>query len=60
MSKASERLMRAAKEALAYAEGTVDRSQYRVFIPDIVDVKELRRALHMTQDEFARRFGVSS
>jgi putative transcriptional regulator len=60
MSKASERLMRAAKEALAYAEGTVDRSQYRVFIPDTVDVKELRRALHMTQDDFARRFGVSS
>jgi putative transcriptional regulator len=58
MSKAGERLLRAAKEAVAYAEGTVDKSQYRVFIPDNIDVKELRRGLHMTQDDFARHFGV--
>ncbi|MBV8851567.1 MAG: transcriptional regulator [Methylobacteriaceae bacterium] len=58
MSKAGERLLRAAKEALAYAEGRVDKNQYRVFIPDNIDVKELRRRLHMMQDDFARHFGI--
>jgi putative transcriptional regulator len=60
MSKAGERLLRAAKEAVAYAEDTVDKTRYRVFIPDNMDVKGLRRSLHMTQEDLRGALGSSS
>jgi putative transcriptional regulator len=59
MSKAGERILRSARQALAYAEGRADPSQFRVHVPDHVDVRAVRRKVGMSQDEFARHFGVS-
>lgn len=47
------------EQALAYAEGTADITNYRVHIPKSVDVKAIRTRLDMTQEEFARHFGFS-
>jgi putative transcriptional regulator len=59
MSKAGERIIRSARQALAFAEGKADRSKYRVHVPDEIDVRAIRRKVRMTQDDFARHFGVS-
>lgn len=59
MSKAGKLLIESAKQALAFAEGTVQPSEYRVTIPDEIDVKAIREALDMSQSEFAEHFGFS-
>jgi putative transcriptional regulator len=59
MSKAGERIIRSARQALAFAEGKADRSKYRVHVPYEIDVRAIRRKVRMTQDDFARHFGVS-
>jgi putative transcriptional regulator len=46
-------------EALAFANGTADESQYVVHIPAEIDVRAIRDRLGMTQQEFAIRFGFS-
>jgi putative transcriptional regulator len=47
------------EQAVAYAGGTADASQFRVHIPEAVDVKAIRTKLDMTQETFAERFGFS-
>lgn len=59
MSKAGHRIIRSAKQALAFAEGRADLSKYRVHVPDDIDVRAIRRKVGMTQETFARHFGVS-
>ena len=59
MSKAGQRLIESAKQALAFAEGTADSGEYRVTIPDEINVKRIREALDMSQAEFAEHFGFS-
>lgn len=59
MSKAGERIIRSARQALAFAEGRADASQFRVHLPDDINVRVIRKKIGMTQDEFARHFGVS-
>jgi putative transcriptional regulator len=60
MSKTvSESILRGARQALAFADGTADYSKYRVHIPREIDVKRIRAKLGMTQAEFAREFGFS-
>ncbi len=59
MSKAGQRIIRSARQALAIAEGKIDKTKYRVRIPDTIDVRTVRRKVGMTQDDFARHFGVS-
>lgn len=60
MSKAvANSIKRGLEQALAYAEGTADLSQYRVHIPREIDVKAIRTKLKMTQQEFAATFGFS-
>lgn len=59
MSKAGERIIRSARQALAFAEGKADKSKYRVRVPDEINVRAIRRKVGMTQDDFARHFGVS-
>jgi putative transcriptional regulator len=58
-SKVADSIRRGLEEALAYAEGTADASQYGVHIPEGIDVKAIRAKLNMTQEEFAGRFGFS-
>ena len=59
MTKAGSRILKSARQALAYAEGQAEPSDYRVHVPDDLDVKAIRRKIGMSQEEFARHFGVS-
>ena len=55
----AESILRGARQALAFVEGTADLSQYRVHIPKEIDVRAIRAKLKMTQEDFARQFGFS-
>lgn len=58
--KAFDTIMAGIEDAVAYAKG--DRSRgtaHRVRVP-AVDVRAVRRKLGMSQDRFARSFGVSA
>ena len=57
--KVAERLERSLNQALAYAKGTADVSQYRVHVPGEIDVRAIRLKLGMTQERFAQEFGFS-
>ena len=60
MSKAvADRIKRGLEQALAFANGTADVSQYRVHVPQEIDVRAIRAKLKMTQEDFARQFGFS-
>lgn len=58
MSKIGTRLIRAAKEARAFARGETTDG-FVVHVPDDVDVKALRKKLKCSQSEFSRRFGLA-
>src|SRR5947208_13531891 len=60
MTPLGKRLISAAKEARAIARGTATPSTYNVHVPPAIDVKQLRRRLGMSQDEFAGRFGFKA
>jgi putative transcriptional regulator len=57
MSTFGKSLIRSAKEAVAIARGEADPATYKVYVPTDLDVKAIRQALHMTQSEFANRYG---
>jgi putative transcriptional regulator len=59
MSEAGKRLIESAQQALDFVEGKADVSQYRVHIPDEIDVKQIRESLSMSQAQFAEYFGFS-
>jgi putative transcriptional regulator len=59
MSEAGKRLIESAGQALDFARGEADVDTYRVHIPEEIDVKSIRRALGMSQTEFATYFGFS-
>ena len=59
MTKAGQRLIQAAKEALAIARGEADPSTYRVHLPSEIDVKAIRKRKRMTQTEFAARYQLN-
>ena len=58
MTKAFDKIMAGAEDALAYAKG--DTSRGRTHIVEVVDVKAVRKKLGMTQNEFAETFHVSA
>ena len=58
MSKLGSRLIKAAREGRAIARGEADAKSYRVFVPAEVDVRAIRTALHLSQAQFAARFGL--
>ena len=60
MSKLGKRLIKAAEEACAIARGEADPSTYRVHVPADVDVRKIRKALKLSQAEFAAEFGLSA
>lgn len=57
MSKAGASILRGAREALAFAKGA--RDGYVVHVPDEVDVAKIRKAMKLSQREFAGRFGFA-
>jgi len=59
--KIFEGILQGAKEALAHANGEhVEGVRvHHVKVPDSVDVKHIRKRLHMTQAVFSQTFGFS-
>ncbi len=47
------------EEALIYARGEGDLSQYKVHIPKNLDVKAIRKSTGLTQEAFALRYGFN-
>lgn len=56
MSKAGSKLIKSARQALAYARGET-REGFIAHVPEKVDVKSIRKHLGLTQPEFSLRFG---
>lgn len=60
MSKAGEKILRGAREALAHVRGERGvHKTHKVRIPDHVDVATIRANLGLSQQQFADRFGFS-
>lgn len=56
MSTPGKDIIEGLEDALAYAKG--DKSRARAArVPDTIDVREIRKSLSMTQQEFSRQFG---
>ena len=58
MSKLGSRLIRAAQEGRAIARGEAHPATYRVHVPADIDVRKIRKALKLSQAQFAARFGL--
>ena len=56
MSKFGNELMESLTDALAHARG--DKSGVRVQTVEVPDVRAIRRALHMSQQEFAATYRI--
>lgn len=54
-----QRLIKSAEQALEFAAGKADQANYRIHIPDEINVKRIREETKMSQAEFARHFGFS-
>src|SRR5258706_8036720 len=59
MSEAAPSIRKGLSEAVAYAKGRSPKKDYRVHVPEHVDVKAIRVKLGMTQQAFAARFRFS-
>jgi putative transcriptional regulator len=59
MSDAGKRLIESAQQALDFAKGNAAADNYRVHIPNEINVKKIREELGMSQSEFAEHFGFS-
>jgi putative transcriptional regulator len=57
MSKAFDSIKQGLSEAIAHAKG--ESQGVKVYRHHAVDVKALRQRVHMTQEQFAARFGFS-
>ena len=58
MTRAGERLLKAAAEAVAVANGKADPKSYRVHPPAEIDAKRIRTRLKLSQGQFAERYGL--
>ena len=54
-----EGIMAGAREALGYARGDADPSQYKIHIPKDIDVRAIRKTTGLTQEAFALRYGFN-
>ncbi len=66
METAGQRLIKSLQEALEHAQGnpkaariSSEKKLKRVKIPEILNVKDIREHLKMSQAEFAARFGIN-
>jgi len=57
MSKLFEEMAQGTAEARAYMEG--EHKGCKVTLPETVDVRGLRKRLHLSQGRFAENFGLS-
>lgn len=58
--KAFDEIMAGLEDAIAYAKGNRRRGRAHVVEVPAIDVRAARRKLGMSQDRFARSFGVSA
>jgi putative transcriptional regulator len=58
MSKLGRKLIKAAEEALAIADGTADPRSYNVHVPADLDVRAIRTGMKLSQAQFAAKFGL--
>ncbi len=57
---AGESIIAGMQDALAYAQGDLERGQARtVSVPDTIDVKAIRQRQGLTQADFAQRYGFA-
>lgn len=54
-----DRILAGLKDAVEIAEGRASPATYRVYVPEAIDVKSIRRRWGLTQVDFAARFGFS-
>ncbi len=59
MSRAGDRILSSARQALAFARGETTEG-FIVHVPKQVDVKDIRAKTGLTQAAFARRFGFTA
>ena len=59
MSRAGERILSSARQALAFARGETTEG-FIVHVPKQVDVKDIRQKTGLSQDAFARKFGFTA
>jgi putative transcriptional regulator len=59
MTKAGERLIQSAREALAFARGEADEAAYGIHLPSDLDVRAIRKRKGLTQAEFASRYQLN-
>jgi putative transcriptional regulator len=60
MSKFGQRLIQSAREARAIARGEMSPKDYRAHVPADIDARAIRESLHLSQAEFASRFGLNT
>ncbi|MGL6161049.1 helix-turn-helix domain-containing protein [Microbulbifer sp.] len=60
MSKnAFDKIKAGLEDAIAFAQGEADSDRYKIHVPAEIDVCKIRKALGLTQAEFADRYGFS-
>ena len=59
MSKAGSRILRSIEQARAFARGETTEG-FIVHVPKDVNVKEIRQKTGLSQDAFARKFGLTA
>jgi putative transcriptional regulator len=60
MSKqAFEKIKAGLDSAKAYLDGTADKRNYRVHVPEKIDVRKIRARLSLSQEAFAGRYGFA-
>lgn len=58
MSKAGNRILESAREALAFAEGSANLTDYRVHVYTAPDIKAIRAKTGLSQAMFAKAIGL--
>jgi putative transcriptional regulator len=54
-----DRIMEGLDDARAYLDGTGDKKNYRVHVPEKIDVKKIRTRLGLSQESFAATYGFA-
>ena len=57
--KARDKILAGLNDAIAFADGTADKSKYRVHIPPEIDVRAMRRRMKLTQEDFCASYGFT-
>lgn len=56
---AFEKIKAGLESAKAYVDGTADKRQYRVHVPEKIDVRKIRTRLGLSQEAFAETYGFA-